>query len=171
MPDLLALALLAGAYAFADRFAGGGWPKLDDKLPGRAAFWGAVLGAGAGFLLCGPAGALMGLVWLIWRTPAWKLIPGSSATPRTPKEIAATFVRHAIPIPLSLPVATWTGHDPATLAVVLILFAAVSTAFAAAYAKGVDADDATPEGAAACNHVLELARGALYGACVAVGLA
>ena len=126
MPDLplvLTAVLLAAVYAFADRFAGGGWPALDDKLPGRAAFWGAILGAAAGFVLIGPAGALMGLAWLIWRTPAWKLIPGSSATPRTPKEIAATFLRHAIPIPLSIPVAIWTGHDPVRLAGLLAVFA------------------------------------------------
>ena len=170
LPLVLTVAILAAVYAFSDRFAGGGWPALDDKLPGRAAFWGAVLGAAAGFLLCGPAGALMGLVWLIWRTPAWKLIPGSSATPRKPKEIAATMMRHTIPIPLSLPVCIWTGHDPLPLMAVLVLFAAISTAFGYAYAKGIDDDGNMPEDAFEANHLLELARGAVFGACVAVGL-
>lgn len=167
---LLASVVLAAVYAFADRFAGGGWPALDDKLPGRAAFWGALLAAAAGFVLCGPAGALMGLAWLVWRTPAWKLLPGSSATPRKPQEIAATLLRHTIPIPLSLPVCIWTGHEPLRLAVVLGVFAAVSTAFAFAYAKGVDEPGATAEDAEDGNTMLELARGAVYGACVAVGL-
>jgi hypothetical protein len=170
LPLVLTAVLLAAVYAFADRFAGGGWPSLDDKLPGRAAFWGGLLGAGAGFVLLGPAGALMGLVWLIWRTPAWKLIPGSSATPRTAKEVAATFVRHAIPIPLSIPVAIWTDAEPVRLAALTGLFALISTAFAAAYAKGVYADGTSPEDAFRANHLQEAARGAVYGACVAVGL-
>lgn len=171
LPLVLTVAILAAVYAFADRFAGGGWPELDDKLPGRGAFWGGLLGIAAGFVLLGPAGALMGLVWLIWRTPAWKLIPPGSATPRGAKEVAATFVRHAIPILLSIPVAIWTGHDPMRLAALTGLFALIATAFSAAYAKGVFADGTSPEDAFKANHLQELARGAVYGACIAVGLA
>lgn len=170
LPLVLTVAILAAVYAFADRFAGGGWPKLDDKLPGRAAFWGAVLGSAAGFVLCGPAGALMGLVWLAWRTPAWKLLPGPSATPRKPQEIAATLMRHTIPIPLSLPVCIWTGHEPLRVMIVLGVFAAVSTALGYAYAKSIDDEGNTPEDAFEANHALELARGAVYGACIGVGL-
>jgi hypothetical protein len=171
MPLVLQAVLLAIAYALADRFAGGGFPKLDDKLPGRAAFWGAVLAAGVGFLVAGPAGALLGLVWLAWRTPAWKLVPGSSATPRTAKEVAATFVRHAIPIPLSVPVAIWTAHDPVRFAVFMGVFALLSTVLAAGYGKITADPDADAEDAADANNILELARGAAFGLCAAGALA
>lgn len=171
MPLVLQIATLAAVYGFADRFAGGGFPKLDDKLPGRGAFWGALLGAAAGFLVAGPAGALMGLVWLIWRTPGWKIIPGASATPRTAKEVAATAVRHAIPIPLVFAVATWTDHDFARLASLMAVFALVATVLAAAYGKLTADPDADADDAADANNLLEIARGAVFGACVAVALA
>lgn len=167
-PSLIVLAII---YSLADRFAGGGWPALDDKLPGRGAFWGAVLGAGAGFLLCGPAGALLGLVWLVWRTPGWRVIPGASATPRTAKEVGATFVRHAIPILLAFPVAIWTGHDPARVASLMVVFALAATALAAMYGKLTAAPDADGEDAAKANNLIELSRGAAFGLCAAVALA
>lgn len=168
---MLALLLLIPAYAFADRFAGGGWPDLDDKLPGRGAFWGALLCAALGLLLAGPAGALFGLAWLIWRTPAWKLVPGSSATPRSAREIAATFIRHAIPIPLSLLIGTWTDHDAGRLATWMVLFALAATALAALYAKRVDDPEADADDATDANHFLETVRGAVFGLCVVMGLA
>lgn len=132
-PFHLGALLLAPAYGFADRFAGGGWPALDAKLPGRAAFWGALLAAAIGFWSLGPPGAAFALVWLAWRTPAWKLFPGSSATPHGTKEIAATFARHAIPIVGAFIVCKAFALPLLPALPAFVGFASVATALAAWY--------------------------------------
>ena len=151
--------LLLALYAFADRFAGGGLPALDKVLPGRAAFWGALLCAGSGYLLLGYQGAAFAAVWLAYRTPPWKVPPGSSATPRGPFEITMTLVRHAVPVLAgAFIIAKGFGLDLRTL-LPFAAFAVFATALAAAYAKV----RRKPE---RFNAILEAARGAAFGVAV-----
>ena len=171
LPLIPSLIALAAAYGFADRFAGGGLPALDARLPGRAAFWGALLAAGVGFLLFGYPGAAFGAVWLAWRTPAWRFIPGSSATPEGFHQIGATFTRHALfvvpggfivakafALPLWASLGAMTG------------FAGISTALAAWYGSQARHAAATGWSVSDDNAFVELARGAVFGALVALAL-
>ena len=152
-------------YALADRFAGGGWPKLDDKLPGRGAFWGALVGAGIGWLTLGVFGAVAGLAWLIWRTPAWAIFGGSMA-PRTVPKLLGTVARHAIVIPLLALAAYWGGYDPLIAAVLAGVFAIGATALAVYLAFEVSVAEAKGVSLGSQNTHVELARGALFGSIV-----
>jgi len=153
--------LLPLAYAFADRFGGGGLPALDDRLPGRAVFWGALLCAGVGYLVFGPPAAVLALVWLVYRTPGWKVF-GGSATPTNPKEIAGTFARHIMAMPMAVPVGYWFGLPYLMFVVAFTAYAVASTLLAMWYSKTKNADGD--------NAFLETARGALFGAAVVVSM-
>jgi hypothetical protein len=161
--------IMALAYGLADRFAGGGSPKLDDRLPWRAAFWGALFCAGVGFLTLGWPGAAMALVWLAWRTPGWKAVPGASATPHGAKEIVATFLRHAIPIVGAFIVAKGFGLSVLPLVLAMALFAASATALAALYAGIVAEAARTGASVKGKNARLEVLRGVAYGAALVAG--
>ena len=160
-------------YAFADRFAGGGWPKLDARLPGRAAFWGAVLCGVVGWFAAGLFGALLAVAWLIWRTPAWDIVPGASMTPKTDREILATFVRHLSVVPFTALAAFWAGAN-LTLTIPFVGFA-VAAAMLAAWYGDVERDakrDGVPIGDE--NVFVETLRGGAFGvsaagACVLAG--
>lgn len=154
-------------YALADRFAGGGAPKLDAKLPGRAAFWGALVCAVAGYLLAGVYGALLALAWLIWRTPAWKVVPWASATPNGVKQTAATFVRHALVIPFVGLAAYWSGRDLSS-ALPFLGFAAAATVLAVWYRREVAKAGEANRPIGNQNTYVELLRGAAFGIAVAV---
>lgn len=156
--------LLVPLYAVADRFAGGGWPALDAKLPGRAAFWGALACAGAGYLLAGAYGALMGLAFLIWRTPGWDIF-GGSMTPTTAKGYVGTFLRHLIAAPCAAAAAYWTAGNPLLAGAAFGGFAGVAILLAAAYgARNASGDVGN------MNAFIELARGAAFGAAVMAGV-
>ncbi len=160
-------------YAFADRFAGGGWPKLDARLPGRAAFWGAVLCGVVGWFAAGLFGALLAAAWLIWRTPAWDIVPGASMTPKTDREILATFVRHLSVVPFTALAAFWAGLNLAP-AFPFVIFA-LAAALLAVWYGDAEADairDGVPIGDE--NVYVETLRGAAFGvsaaaACVLAG--
>lgn len=163
-----AVVLLIPAYGLADRFAGGGWPALDDRLPGRAAFWGALFCAALGFALGGAPLAAAALVWLIYRTPPWKLT-GGAIDPDGAGEIAGTFVRHLIPAPGLALIAYWSGKDVLPPILGGVAYALGATALACALAARVrklagktviSLDDDDP------NAMVELARGCAYGALV-----
>lgn len=159
--------LLIPLYALADRFAGGGWPALDARLPGRAAFWAALACAGIGFLLLGRFGALCALAWFIWRTPGWKVFGGSMA-PRGAGEIVGLALRHLIATPCIVLAAYWSGGDLLFAAAAGVAFACVATALGVYL--GSEVAQAGREGVPLGNQntVVELARGAAFGA--AIGL-
>ena len=166
---MLAL-LLIPLYALSDRFVGGGAPKLDDMLPGRSAFWAALACAAAGWFTLGGAGAFWALVWLVWRTPAWKVVPGASMTPDGSSEILATFARHAvIPLVGGLLVSTWFGWNLLWSLAPMGAFAVAATALAAWY--GGEVRHAAKYGGdiESRNAFVELARGAAFGLAVAAG--
>lgn len=163
--------LLAVVYGFADRFAGGGNPALDAKLPGRAAFWGAIAGALAGYILIGWPAVALAAVWLVWRTPKWALLKGASATPVGTSEIAATFVRHSIPIPGAFLIAQAFDLPVLPAVSAMAAFAAAATALAAWY--GIRNQSAIEDGVAVDdddNAFVEIARGAAFGIAAALAL-
>lgn len=165
--------LLVPAYAVADAFAGGslgGWAKrLDDKLPGRAAFWGALLVALVGLLAIGPWGAAIGLVWLIYRTPGWRIF-GGSATPVGIDEIAGTLARHMIAL-LALVVVYWAKGPLAPAAMIFVAYAVFATILAAWYGqRKADAFHRGEPIREADNTTVEVFRGAAFGAAVAAVL-
>lgn len=161
--------LLIPLYALADRFAGGGWPALDARLPGRGVFWAALVLAGAGWFLAGPFGAMSALAWFIWRTPAWGVFGGSMAA-QTVRETVGILARHLIAVPVLALAAYWSGLDVGIAALLGAAFAALATSFSAALGEGVRRAVAMGEPLGNQNTSLELGRGALFGLAVAVSV-
>jgi hypothetical protein len=158
------------AYALADRFAGGGWPKLDDLLPGRGVAWAGVACAGLGWVAAGPFGALLALAWLIWRTPAWDVIPSASMTPKDGEGYLATFVRHALVAPLVLLAAYWTDK-PLLAAAPFVAFGVAATILAAWYGAKEAAAIKAGRPIGDENATVELARGAAFGIAAVIACA
>lgn len=170
MPNIFAIAVLALAYALADRFAGGGWPELDKRLPGRSVFWAALVCAGLGYLMLGLGGALGGLAWFIYRTPGWKVF-GGSATPVGRREVLGTLARHLIALPLVVGAAHFAGVAPLYPAVLMGAYAVVATALAVSYGRANAAAAGSWQSIdPALNNALELARGAAFGVALALAL-
>lgn len=164
----LVLVPLVLVYAAADRFAGGGAPRLDAKLPGRAAFWGALVAALLGWFLLGRYGVLCAGAWLIWRTPAWDVF-GGSMTPKTSGQIAGTFLRHFVLIvPLGALAAYFTDRDPLTGAAPFAAFAVFATLLAVWYGRAEAKAIRNGEPIGNQNVVVELLRGAAFGVAVVV---
>jgi hypothetical protein len=168
--QILVAAALAALYALADRFAGGGAPKVDDALPGRAALWGFLACALGGYFLVGWGGVAVAVAWFAWRTPPWKLIPGGSITPVAAEEIAATYLRHALVAPLVALMAAMTDHAIVPAMGIYLLWAFMATGLAAYYGRyKADAEAGDPVGADP-NWWIELTRGALFGLAAAAAL-
>ena len=165
---MLALILIP-AYALADRFTGGGWPDLDAKLPGRSLAWAAAACVGLGYLVGGWPLAVMGLAWGVYRSLPWNI--GGTTTPRG-AQIPAAFVRHAMPV--IVPAALWANNVPGgdwrLLVFACLAYALAATGLAVAYAREVDDLIATgrPDNGD-FNAKVELARGGVFGAALAVG--
>lgn len=159
---MITLALIP-LYAIADRAFGMDRPQWARNLPWKGLTFAALVGGG--YLAAGVFGALLPLAWAIWRTPAWKLLPGASMTPRSAGEIAATLVRHGIAVPPAMALAYWTGLDWRLMGVSMVAFAGFSTILGLWLAAAVD--EAGPgEDVQRENMVLELIRGAAYGLAV-----
>lgn len=159
---MITLALIP-LYALADRAFGMDRPRWAENLPWKGLTFAGLVGGG--YLVAGVLGAFLPLAWAIWRTPAWKAVPGASMTPRTTREIAATFVRHAIAVPPLALLAYWNGYDWQRAAYAAGCFAAFATVLGIWLAAAVD--EAEPgDGVQRENMVLELVRGAAYGVAV-----
>lgn len=166
--------LLIPAYAVADSWAGGSLgraaKRLDEKLPGRAAFWGALLAAVVGFLTIGPWAAAVGLAWLIYRSPGWRVF-GGSATPEGAAQIMGTLLRHAMALLALLPV-YWAGRPILIGVIAFGAYALAATMLAVSYGAAnrrarMAAEPIDP----GLNTKVELIRGALFGGAVAASLA
>lgn len=146
------LLLLIPVFAIFDRWCGGGlgWKPT---FKGRPIYY--VILLIPLFFLFGWQYGVMLLGWCIWREPKWKLFGGSLA-PTTKREIAGTFARHLLILPvifvcLTFPLVAWLWTF-----IVLVGWAGLATYLAvenAVYSKlGVDIND-----------FIELCRGALFG--------
>lgn len=146
------LLLLIPIFAIFDRWCGGGlgWKST---FKGRPIYY-VMLLIPLFFVINWQLGVIL-TGWCIWREPKWKLF-GGSLTPTTKREIAGTFARHLLILPvilvcLTFPLGAWIG----TL-ITLVVWAALATYLAienATYSEhGVD-----------INASIELGRGALFG--------
>lgn len=164
MPHLSALAVAAWAlvplFAWADRTVGGAGR--------RSLAFGLVLLAGViGWALTHSLTPVtMACAWMAYRSLPWKV--GGGTTPHTLEQVAATFARHSMPafVALALHLA---GATPDTLPALLGIYACIATWQAVDYARQVDALAAAgrPEDGG-LNAVFEIARGAVFGAALAL---
>lgn len=136
--SLIILALiLALIFAFADRFAGGGfgWPKLGFR--GRPLWYAAPV---AGLLTTLVAGWQVGLIaalsFMIWRGPGWKLGDRGGLAPQTVTDTAFLALRHALAGVL-LPMALMAGLDAYAALKGLLGFIVGATLLGAAYGASV----------------------------------
>lgn len=143
------------SYALADRFVGGGAPKLDDALPGRSLFWAGLALIGLGVWLDGLAGGLLALLWAVQRCFDWDLF-GGSIDP-DPRQIPGTFLRHALPLPFALAIGLYCRLDLAHVGLALGGYALAATALAIAFRE------ATKRGRDDLNTYVELCRGGAFG--------
>lgn len=146
-------AVLVPIYALGDRFTGGGWPALDDRLPGRSVFWATLVAAGLGYLSLGNWGAHCALVWIIYRTPAWDVF-GGRIDPRGAGQIAGTVARHALCVPLLTLAAYFAKLPLIPTALAAAAFTLLAVGLSLTLARRHNAD-------------VELVRGAAYGVVVA----
>lgn len=154
--------LLIPLYALADRFAGGGAPKLDARLPGRGLFWAALVCATVGWLVAGLPGALLAVVWGVYRSLPWKAL-GGRLDPREATEILGVLARHIIVSPFVILIGFGLLGDPVTAAAASCGFAIAATVIAFAYGRAIAGLEAGGEPEGQQNTIAELARGAAYG--------
>ncbi|WP_300573587.1 hypothetical protein [Phenylobacterium sp.] len=160
--------LLIPLYALAERFAGGGAPKLDAALPGRGLVWAALVCVVVGWLVAGPPGALLALVWGVYRSLPWKAL-GGRLDPRGMADLPGVLARHALVVPFVALIGWQLLGAPLKAALAAILYVIAATVIAFAYGRAIadlEAEE-SPEGHQ--NAIAELARGAAYGAmCFAI---
>lgn len=146
------------SYALADRFVGGGAPKLDAALPGRSLFWAGLALMGLGWWLDGLAGGLLALLWAVQRSIDWDLFGGSMDP--DPRQIPGTFLRHALPLPFALAIGLWCRLDLVHVGLAFAAYALAATGLAVAFRE------ATKRGRDDLNTYVELLRGGAWGLAV-----
>jgi len=151
LSSLLVL-LLIPAFAIFDRWSGGGlgWKST---FKGRPLYY-VMLLIPLFFVINWQFGVIL-TAWCFWRSFSWKLF-GGSLNPNTDREIAGTFARHLLILPvilvcLTFPLVAWLGTF-ITLAVWAVLATYLAKENATYAEHGVDV-----------NGSIELGRGALFG--------
>ena len=153
--DVLVYCALPIIFCAADRAIGGGFRR---SITVALMLIGAI---GLGIGGYGFAGLLIA-AWLIYRTVPWSV--GGTITPRGPRQIAQAFLRHASPAVAGVGGNVWFGVQPQS-AIPLVIYGALATGLAVAYAAHIDSGDSV-DGIEENNN-LEIVRGAAYGlACV-----
>lgn len=150
------------AYALADRFAGGGAPALDRRLPGRALFWGALLCGILGWFVGGWPGVALAVIWGLHRSlgpDMW----GGSADAKNAREAAGVFLRYALLIPAIALLGYLGGLGWQRSAVWALGFAMIATGLAMWYGSEVLKAVRRGEPIGDQNTAVELIRGAAYG--------
>jgi hypothetical protein len=153
--------LFAIFYAAYDRTIGAG--KFGPISRGKATGIFALVGALDSYFTLGWPMVAVVAVFVVWRTPAWKVIPGGSSTPRGAKQILVTFVRHALPTAAGAFIISKAFALPLQqMMIPYAAFAVIATALGAWYAQLVDharvGDDMKRQNAA-----VEIVRGAAFG--------
>lgn len=154
--------ILIVLFSLADRFAGGGAPNIDAKLPGRALFWGTLICAGAGFFIAGWPALVLALIWGAHRSLAPDMW-GGSADAKTNREAVGVALRYALLIPAVIALAHFASLDLPRAALCVAAFAAVATGLAIWYGHEVLKAVAAGEPIGDQNVAVELIRGAAYG--------
>lgn len=154
--------LLVLSYALADRWAGGGWPWLDDKLPGRALFWGALVCAVAGFLMVGIPGAALAVIWGAHRSLGLDMW-GGAADAQTLRQALGVLARYLLLVPAIALLGLWAGSEALWWGVAALAFALFATGLAMWYGSEVLKAVRRGEPIGDQNTAVELIRGAAYG--------
>lgn len=165
-------AALTLIYTAADRGWGDDWSFKGEKAAILAST--IFVACTAGFVLQQKAGALAGLgvavVWFIQRTLGFGLI-GDHIDPQTWDARLATLARHALPVPFVAVVFYWAGLDWRLALLTFAVYALGATLLASAYGlHTLRAEREGYEGDPDVNLIVELARGALWGAMAAGAL-
>jgi len=142
--------LLPVVFCAADRAIGGGWRR---SITVALMLIGAIAVGLAGF----PFAGLLVAAWLIYRTVSWSV--GGTITPRGPRQIAQAFLRHASPAVAVVGGHVWFG-TPHAAALPLVIYGALATGLAVAYAAHIDSGDSV-DGIKE-NNSLKVVRGAAY---------
>ncbi len=170
IPVEIGAPLIVLAYALGDRFAGGGAPKLDDRLPGRGAFWAGVMCAVLGWLVFGWVASALALGWWLYRIIPPRAIGQSSATPNDKTAYFHTFIRHALPLLPAFLVSKGWALDTLWVCMPFAVYAVAATALAAWYGAANAKAISEGRGIGKENVIVELARGAAFGLAVVVAL-
>lgn len=160
--------ILIVLFSLADRFAGGGAPNIDARLPGRALFWGTLVCALAGLLIVGWPAMVLALIWGAHRSLAPDMW-GGSADAKTNREVIGVALRFSLLIPAVVVLAHFASLDLPRAALCVAAFVIVATGLAVWYGYEVSKAVIAGEPIGSQNVVVELARGAAYGLmCVGV---
>lgn len=166
IPPFLGLILFGLLFAWADRFAGGGfgWDKLahdhGGPLRGHSAAYTALLVIPIPWIFAGYWGALFGFAWFVARLMSWRIDGHSAITPRH-GELRYSFLRHSYPlIPIFI---CWTilavfpsGIQTPWLFFLMWAYPVIATGLAKLqYDFYLGGDD--------INATVEIYRGALFG--------
>lgn len=150
------------AYSLADRFAGGGAPGLDRRLPGRALFWGALLCAILGWFVGGWPGVALAVIWGLHRSlgpDMW----GGSADAKNAREALGVLARYLLLVPAIALLGLWAGSEALWWGVAALAFALFATGLAMWYGSEVLKAVRRGEPIGDQNTAVELIRGAAYG--------
>lgn len=160
--QIASAALMPVLYSWADRRVGFGGEKVLGPLGGRSLglLCGAVVGAGLGYVAGGPAMAVLGPFWAVYRSLDFK---HGAATPINNKQRVNAWLRHMLAVLVAGPIYL-LGGDWQTAAIAFAVYAQV--AFGLAYWLGVKLLEAEAAGAPwifEWNDNAERARGAAFG--------
>lgn len=151
------LIILALIFAFADRFAGGGfgWTKLG--LRGRPLWYAGPVAGLLTTLVAGgwQVGLIAALSFMIWRGPGWRIGGKGGLAPQTVTDTAFLALRHALASVL-LPMALMAGLDAYAALTGLLGFIVVATLLGRAYGESV-------RRGRDIGALIETSRGALFG--------
>lgn len=156
---IASLVILALIFAFADRFAGGGfgWTRLGFR--GRPLWY---AGPVAGLLTTLVAGWQIGLIaaltFMIWRGPGWRIGSRGGIAPQNGRDAAFLALRHGLAGVL-LPMALMAGLDAYAALRSLLAFIVGATLLGLAY--GASVRRGRDIGAS-----IEIVRGAIFGGLV-----
>lgn len=152
MPNLALLCL--PAFAILDRLWGSSWGFKGKKAAILA------VALGAGFEAGGLYGLAMGFAWVAYRSLPFF---AGSAAPRGP-QILATVARHAVIVPVAWFAAQRLGVEPVQAATCFTAYVALATVLAAIYGLLTAGHERHGEAGGSENLVVELVRGAAFGA-------
>ena len=130
MINALAFVSLAAIplYRWADRRVGSGGPNVLGPLGGRSVGFlgGALIGAGIGYVAAGPAGAVLGPFWALYRSLDFKR---GALTPIDSRERVNAVLRHLLAMLVAVPI-FFLGGPWITALVVMAVYAGAASLLA-----------------------------------------
>lgn len=154
--------LLSPIFAAADRIVGS-----DLKNP-KSLGNGLVIVPLAAMCALGTWGpAALVATWLLYRNIPWTI--GGTTTPRTPRQIAGSLARHAMPAVTAI-TCTVFGLVSPMAAYGMVLYAVAATSLSVGFAAYIDELKPGEPEDTSVNATIELARGAIFGMMAAIAV-